>query len=123
MTFELTLAQSMCECALNRIGFFTFKLVVYIVLSRLDALDPNAYAAFQASNDLQDVVDRVMNGGGDDGGVAKPGMKKKLSVRANIMTPVKPMLVRLIKACRLPFEQPFNSIQYSVLVASGIAWE
>lgn len=34
-----------------------------------------------------------MNGGGDDGGVAKPGMKKNLSVRANIMTPVKPMLV------------------------------
>ena len=64
-------------------------------MSRLDALDPNAYAAFQASNDLRDVVDRVMNGGGaDDGGVVKPGMKKKLSVRANIMTPVKPMLVR-----------------------------
>ena len=30
------------------------------LLSRLDALDPNAYAAFQASNDLRDVVDRVM---------------------------------------------------------------
>jgi len=60
-------------------------------LPRLDALDPNAYAAFQASNDLRDVVDRVM--GGDQEGVAKPGMKKNLSIRASIMTPVKPMLV------------------------------
>ena len=34
-----------------------------------------------------------MKGGGADGGVAKPGMKKTLSVKANIMTPVKPMLV------------------------------
>lgn len=34
------------------------------------------------------MVDRVMKGGG-----AKPGMKKTLSVKANIMTPVKPMLV------------------------------
>lgn len=35
-----------------------------------------------------------MSGGGDEVDAAKPGMKKKLSVRANIMTPVKPMLVR-----------------------------
>ena len=63
--------------------------------SRLDALDPNAYAAFQASNDLRDVVERVQGGGDTDGGGAKPGMKKNLSVRANIMTPVKPMLVRI----------------------------
>ena len=35
-----------------------------------------------------------MNGGGaDDGGVVKPGVKK-LSVRANIMTSIKYMLVR-----------------------------
>ena len=50
----------------------------------------NAYAAFQASNDLKDVVERVMGGAG---GVTKPGLKKGLSIRANIMTPVKPMLV------------------------------
>lgn len=60
----------------------------------MDALDPNAYAAFQASSDLKDVVDRVMQGGGISGGALKPSMKKSLSVRANIMTPVKPMLVR-----------------------------
>jgi len=60
----------------------------------MDALDPNAYAAFQASSNLQDVVDRVMKGGGVSGGAIKPGMTKALSVRASIMTPVKPMLVR-----------------------------
>ena len=57
---------------------------------RLDALDPNAYAAFQASHDLRDMVDRVVGGGEE---VGKPGMKKSLSIRATLMTPVKPMLV------------------------------
>lgn len=56
---------------------------------RLDALDDNAYAAFQASRNLRDVVDRVMEN--KAGGV--PGMKKKLSVKASLMTPVLPMLV------------------------------
>ena len=64
----------------------------------LDALDPNAYAAFQASHDLQDVVDRVLGRGGASGGTggdgATPTLKKGLSVRASLMTPVKPMLVR-----------------------------
>ena len=39
-------------------------------------------------------MDRVFSGreaGG--GGGATPGLKKKLSVRASLMTPVKPMLV------------------------------
>ncbi|XP_035828474.1 DNA ligase 3 isoform X2 [Aplysia californica] len=61
----------------------------------LDGLDENAYAAFQASRDLGDVVDRVLEqqtGSGD-----KPGLKKKLSVRAALMTPVLPMLA---EACR-----------------------
>ena len=92
MTFELLPEQSMCEFTLSNLnarGLLDYPFVT----SRLDALDKNAYAAFQASNDLKDVVDRVMGGGGTDGGVAKPGMKKALSVRANIMTPVKPMLV------------------------------
>ena len=59
----------------------------------LDALDPNAYAAFQASHDLRDVVDRVFSHNSESG--ATPGLKKNLSVRASIMTPVKPMLVRV----------------------------
>uniref|UniRef100_K1Q677 DNA ligase 3 n=1 Tax=Magallana gigas TaxID=29159 RepID=K1Q677_MAGGI len=63
------------------------------VAKRLDALDDNAYAAFQASRNLRDVVDRVMEN--KAGGV--PGMKKKLSVKASLMTPVLPMLA---EACR-----------------------
>ncbi len=65
----------------------------YIFLAvRLDALDPKAYKAFQASNDLQDVVQRVLGGGGDDDD-GRPSLKKGISVRASLMTPVKPMLV------------------------------
>ena len=76
----------------------------------MDALDPNAYAAFQASHDLRDVVDRVLSASGEgeegEGGGRKPGMKKNLSIRATLMTPVKPMLVRwpLIKTKCLVIE-------------------
>ena len=69
-----------------------FSPIDMIHVHSLDALDPNAYAAFQASHDLQDVVDRVLGrGAGGDG--ATPSLKKGLSVRASLMTPVKPMLV------------------------------
>lgn len=61
----------------------------------LEGLDANAYAAFQASRDLHDVVTRVRQNLEEGGG--KPGMAKKLSVRANLMTPVLPMLA---EACR-----------------------
>ncbi|XP_067659530.1 DNA ligase 3-like isoform X2 [Haliotis asinina] len=59
----------------------------------LDGLDPNAYEAFQASRNLKDVVERVQANAEE----SKPGMKKKLSVRASLMTPVLPMLA---EACR-----------------------
>lgn len=61
----------------------------------LDGLDPNAYAAFQASRNLKDVVERIVKNQDESGG--KPGMSKKLSVRASLMTPVLPMLA---EACR-----------------------
>jgi hypothetical protein len=64
--------------------------VEFISIFRLDALDPNAYAAFQASRDLRDVVERVIENKGNG---EKPGLGKKLSVRASLMTPVLPMLV------------------------------
>ena len=60
---------------------------------RLDALDPKAYKAFQASNDLRDVIDRVLSGGGGESEDGRPALKKGISVRASLMTPVKPMLV------------------------------
>ena len=58
---------------------------------RLEGLDPNAYNAFQASRDLKDVVERVQKLREESG--SKPGLSKKLSVRASLMTPVLPMLV------------------------------
>ncbi|XP_060066449.1 DNA ligase 3-like [Ylistrum balloti] len=61
----------------------------------LEGLDDNAYAAFQASRNLRDVVDRVQQNLEEGGG--KPGKARKLSVRANLMTPVLPMLA---EACR-----------------------
>ena len=62
----------------------------------LDALDPNAYSAFQVSHDLKDVVDRVLSRGQGEGGGAKPGLSKSLSIRISLMTPVKPMLVGVV---------------------------
>ncbi|XP_065178433.1 DNA ligase 3-like [Sycon ciliatum] len=78
----------------------------------LGALDENAYAAFQASQDLADVVRRCLGrqsgvtsptaasgGGSADSSPtpAMPGMKKALSIKTQLMTPIKPMLA---EACR-----------------------
>ncbi|CAL1532894.1 unnamed protein product, partial [Lymnaea stagnalis] len=63
----------------------------------LDGLDPNAYAAFQASRNLRDVIDRVTHSKEKGGDKSKPGTSKKLSIRAALMTPVLPMLA---EACR-----------------------
>eukprot|EP00057_Strongylocentrotus_purpuratus_P017005 XP_011671479.1 PREDICTED: DNA ligase 3 [Strongylocentrotus purpuratus] len=65
----------------------------------LDALDPNAYEAFQASRDLLDVVSRVLANQKASNGV--PGMTKKLSVRAALMTPVLPMLAEACKSVEM----------------------
>ena len=70
------------------------SILICLQINSLDALDPNAYAAFQASHDLRDVVDRVLGrGGASRGDGATPTLKKVLSIRASLMTPVKPMLV------------------------------
>lgn len=79
------LSTSLLLHGVNRIA-----LVNPSYIFRLDALDPNAYPAFQASRDLRDVVERVIENreSGD-----KSGLSKKLSIRASLMTPVLPMLV------------------------------
>lgn len=69
-----------------------FDIYLTCLLFSLDALDPNAYEAFQASNNLSDVVQRCMQKKEAKASVL-PGMSKKLSIRASLMTPVKPMLV------------------------------
>ena len=81
---------------MRRVQCHVFIIILLFIFHSLDALDPNAYAAFQASHDLEDVVDRVLGRGGASGGGgdgATPTLKKGLSVRASLMTPVKPMLV------------------------------
>ena len=69
-----------------------------LLLFSLDALDPDAYEAFQASNNLSDVVQRCLQKKQIKAGVL-PGMSKKLSIRASLMTPVKPMLVCIDQCC------------------------
>ncbi|XP_025919524.1 DNA ligase 3 [Apteryx rowi] len=62
----------------------------------LDALDPNAYEAFKASRNLQDVVERVLRNHQEAEKV--PGLKRTLSVQASLMTPVQPMLAEACKS-------------------------
>lgn len=54
----------------------------------MDALNPQAYAAFQASHDIDAVVEKSKN---SDVGKLKL-TRKSLSVSIKLMTPVKPML-------------------------------
>lgn len=70
---------------------------------RLDALDPNAYEAFKASRNLQDVVERVLQNQQEAEKV--PGLKKTLSVQASLMTPVQPMLVGWVPSWQPGSEQ------------------
>ncbi|XP_076369720.1 DNA ligase 3 [Tachypleus tridentatus] len=62
----------------------------------LDALHPTAYEAFQASRNLQDVVEKINE-------TKRAGnLKKSLSIQVSLMTPVLPMLA-----------EPCNSVEYA----------
>ncbi|XP_069917167.1 DNA ligase 3 isoform X2 [Oryctolagus cuniculus] len=80
----------------------------------LDALDPNAYEAFKASRNLQDVVERVLR---NEQEVEKePGCKRALSVQASLMTPVQPMLAEACKSIEYAMKKcpngMFSEIKY-----------
>ncbi|XP_057357146.1 DNA ligase 3 isoform X2 [Manis pentadactyla] len=80
----------------------------------LDALDPNAYEAFKASRDLQDVVERVLR---NEQEVEKePGLRRALSVQAALMTPVQPMLAEACKSIEYAMKKcpngMFSEIKY-----------
>lgn len=62
-------------------------------VSSLDGLDPKAYQAFQASRNLQDVVDRVTEIRSHNAEVKPGGLTKSLMIQATLLTPVLPMLV------------------------------
>jgi len=64
--------------------------VINYFLDRLDGLGPNAYEAFQTSRDLRAVVNKVMN---VKNGSAKGELTRAVSVSAQLMTPIQPMLV------------------------------
>ncbi|XP_036124781.1 DNA ligase 3 isoform X1 [Molossus molossus] len=80
----------------------------------LDALDPNAYEAFKASRNLQDVVERVLH---NEQEVEKePGRRRALSVQASLMTPVQPMLAEACKSIEYAMKKcpngMFSEIKY-----------
>ncbi|XP_066491349.1 DNA ligase 3 [Tiliqua scincoides] len=80
----------------------------------LDALDPNAYEAFKASRNLQDVVERVLRNQQEAQKV--PGLKRTLSVQATLMTPVQPMLAEACKSIEYAMKKcpngMFSEIKY-----------
>ncbi|XP_046850595.1 DNA ligase 3-like isoform X2 [Xenia sp. Carnegie-2017] len=59
----------------------------------LDALHTDAYTAFHASHNLQDVVERCLKKNDDVTGVSR-----ELSINTRVMTPVKPMLAEACKS-------------------------
>ncbi|XP_008570835.1 PREDICTED: DNA ligase 3 isoform X1 [Galeopterus variegatus] len=80
----------------------------------LDALDPNAYEAFKASRNLQDVVERVLRN--EQEVEKKPGRRQTLSVQASLMTPVQPMLAEACKSIEYAMKKcpngMFSEIKY-----------
>ncbi|GAB1296566.1 DNA ligase [Apodemus speciosus] len=80
----------------------------------LDALDPNAYEAFKASRDLQDVVERVLHN--EQEVERDPGRRRALSVQASLMTPVQPMLAEACKSIEYAMKKcpngMFSEIKY-----------
>ncbi|XP_008846376.1 DNA ligase 3 isoform X2 [Nannospalax galili] len=80
----------------------------------LDALDPNAYEAFKASRNLQDVVERVLHN--EQAEEKDPGQRRALSVQASLMTPVQPMLAEACKSIEYAMKKcpngMFSEIKY-----------
>jgi DNA ligase-3 len=70
----------------------------------LDALDPNAYAAFQASHNLKDVVTRALGHTLGDGG-SGGGRGGGLGITLSVMTPVKPMLAEACKSIEMAMKK------------------
>ena len=77
----------------------------------LDALDANAYEAFKASKDLNDVINRVLE-------IQKSGSVKSLEVRASLMTPVAPMLAEACKSVEQAMKKCPNGM-YSEIKYDG----
>ncbi len=83
----------MHEMAPKESADVSYKYIILSIRNRLEALDPNAYAAFHASHNLQDVVERCLKKSEDI-----PGLSRSLSIKTRVMTPVKPMLAEACKS-------------------------
>jgi DNA ligase-3 len=70
----------------------------------LDAINPKAYAAYQVSNNLKDVIERSNQLD------SKNGLKKDLSIKVNLMTAIKPMLADACKSVEQAFLKCKNEI-------------
>jgi DNA ligase-3 len=73
----------------------------------LDSLSPNAYAAFQTSRNLKEIIQKIKY---LKKNANKPNMKKDLSSHIDLMTPVKPMLAEACKTIERAFEKCPNGI-------------
>ena len=79
----------------------------------LDSVAKNAYAAFQVSRDLEDVVKRANKLAKENEKNAKegkPALKKDLSIKLNLMTPIKPMLAEACKSAEQAFIKCRNRV-------------
>lgn len=75
----------------------------------LDAITPNAYNAFKVSRDLEDVIKRSIKLLKTSDG--KPTLlKKDLSIKINLMTPVKPMLADACKSVESAIQKCPNGL-------------
>ncbi|XP_013776883.1 DNA ligase 3-like [Limulus polyphemus] len=78
----------------------------------LDALHPTAYEAFQASRNLQDVVEKVNER------KRTGNLKKSLSIQVSLMTPVLPMLAEPCSSVEYAFKK-FPSGMYAEIKYDG----
>lgn len=82
----------------------------------MDALDPNAYEAWQASSNLKQVIEKWE--ANKEGKYKIPGLTKTLSINATLMTPVKPMLADACKSIEQAFKKCPNGM-YSEIKYDG----
>ena len=82
----------------------------------MDALDPNAYQAWQASSNLKQVIEKWELNKGEKSKI--PGLKKTMSIKATLMTPVKPMLADACKSIEQAFKKCPNGM-YSEIKYDG----
>jgi DNA ligase-3 len=79
----------------------------------LDSINSQAYAAFQVSRDLKDVINRSSDL--DKLNASSPNkLKKDLSIKINLLTPVKPMLADACKSVEQAFNKCKNGIYAEV---------